>query len=749
MENTQKIYLPIEGMHCASCAATITKTLQRTKGIKQVDVNFATNTAAIEFIAAEIDIQKITAIIEKLGYKVAAQVTSRQTIQKTQQLPPNLELQKLRTKFVFSAIFGLPFVWLMIEHFFHVHNLLLPEKFNVLAQGIFTTIIMLINSNIYTQGLHRLWQRNPDMNSLLAIGTLAAYFYSLLAVINFWYPLFGLHNVHVYFESAAFILIFIALGRYLEGLTKAKTSGIIKKMLMLQPTNATLLHEGREISVAVMALQIGDIVLVKPGEQIPVDGVVVNGLAAVDEQMLTGESIPVGKQVGSNVYAATFNKSGVLQIKVTKLVGATLFAKIVNVVQEAINSKAPIQLLADKVSYYFVPTVIVIAILSLVVWLMLGKPLGFALTTFIAVLVIACPCALGLATPTAIIMGTGVAAEKGILLKNNRALELAHKITTVVFDKTGTLTQGKMQVTDVEVVALAQDKYTVEQVVMLAAALERNSEHPLAQAVLEYAQKYTQQLISLQDFTAVIGKGVKALWQQQVVLLGTANFLTEFGVNIDHVRTKIMQMEAQGKSVMLLAIASELFGIIAVTDVIREQAAMVVKKLQQLGKKVIMLTGDNQHVAQAVAQQLNIAEVIAGVLPDAKAGIIKDLQQQQNIVAMIGDGINDAPALVQADIGIALSSATDIAVNAGDIVLLTNDLNNIITAIKLADYTFRKIKQNLFWAFCYNVVGIVFAAGIFYPLTGWLLNPVFAALAMAFSSVSVVGNSLSMRWWKE
>lgn len=747
MENTQKIYLPIEGMHCASCAATITKMLQRTKGIKQVDVNFATNTAAIEFIVTEIDIQKITGIIEKLGYKVAVQTTSQQTTQKSLELPPNLELQKLRVKFIFSAIFGLPFVWLMAEHFFHVYNLLLPEKFNVLAQGIFTTIIMLINGNVYTQGLRRLWQRNPDMNALLAIGTLAAYIYSLLAVINFWYPLFWLNNADVYFESAAFILIFIALGRYLEGLTKAKTSEVIKKMLMLQPTNATLLHEGREISVAVVALQVGDVVLVKPGEQIPVDGVVVNGGAAVDEQALTGESMPVEKEIDSNVYAATFNKSGILQIKVTKLVGATLFAKIVNVVQEAINSKAPIQLLADKVSYYFVPTVIVIAILSLVVWLMLGKPLSFALTTFIAVLVIACPCALGLATPTAIIMGTGVAAEKGILLKNNRALEVAHKITTVVFDKTGTLTQGKMQVTDV--VSLAPDKYPDEKVVMLAVALERSSEHPLAQAVLEYAQKYTQPLIALQDFAAVIGKGIKALWQQQVVLLGTAAFLEESGVNIDRVRTEIIRLETQGKSIMLLSVDSELIGIIAVTDLVREQATVLIKNLQQLGKKVIMLTGDNQHVAQAVAQQLGITEVIAGVLPDAKAGVIKDLQQQQNIVAMVGDGINDAPALAQADIGIALNSATDIAVNAGDIVLLTNDLNNIITAIKLADYTFRKIKQNLFWAFCYNVVGIVFAAGIFYPLTGWLLNPVFAALAMAFSSVSVVGNSLSMRWWKE
>ncbi len=583
----------------------------------------------------------------------------------------------------------------------------------------------------------------------------------------------------LYFESAVFILVFISLGKYLEATTKGKTSEAIKKLMGLAPKTATVLREipnpksqiqnndqiqnpkikYEEVEISISEVKVGDIVLVKPGEKIPVDGQVVEGYSSVDEKAITGESIPVEKKVEDEVIGATINKTGVLKFKATKVGKNTMLAQIIKIVEDAMGSKAPIQLLADKVSLYFVPTVIGLAVLAFIIWLIAGLGFAFALTVFVAVLIIACPCALGLATPTAVMMGSGLAAKHGILIKSADALEKAQKINEVIFDKTGTLTKGEPAVIDIlSMTEIRNPKSEIRNkseiikskntIIQLAASAEKNSEHPLAQAVVKKAKEKNIELLHAEDFEALPGKGIKARVVEANILLGTRKLMSDNGIETSKIEEKIREMEHQGKTTIILSIDKEIAGLISIADTLKEHSKVAVETLHQMGIKVAIISGDNQRVADAIAKKLGIDRVLAEVLPQDKAKEVKRLQEKGSIVAMVGDGINDAPALAQANLGIALGSGTDVAVETGEIVLIKDDLRDVIIAIDLSKFTLRKIKQNLFWAFIYNVIGIPLAAGALYPVIGLLLSPSIAAAAMAFSSVSVVLNSLSMKFYR-
>ncbi len=736
MANITKTILKIQGMHCASCATTIENTLKKEKGVFKVNVNFASEKANLEFNPEEIEIEKIQKIIQKLGYKAEGDIKEEvDDYQKTQ------EIRQLKKRFIFSFIFGLPLIYIVMGGMLGLPIPQFFEEWNILIQFILATIVILVCFNLWLSGFKHLIQLKPNMDSLIFIGTASAYFYSLAVSTLFW---LGIQELppHLYYESAVFILIFISLGKYLETVTKGRVSEAIKKLIGLQPKEATVIKNGQEIKTPIFEVKVGDVILVKPGEKIPVDGIVIDGYSGVDEKAITGESIPVEKKKGDQVIGATINKTGVLKFKTTKIGKDTMLAQIIKTVEEAIGSKAPIQLLADKVSFYFVPTVIVIAVLAFIIWIILGQSFSFALTVFVAVLIIACPCALGLATPTAVMMGTGLAAQNGILIKTSKALEMAQKVDIVVFDKTGTLTKGEPIVTDI--IEIQNDNSKLK-ILQIAASVEKNSEHPLAQAVIQKAKEKNLALLDVTDFRTIPGKGVIAQLEKTRILLGTKKLMRENNINIDFIEKELVKLEDLGKTTMILAYDRNVIGVIAVADTLKEHSKEAVDMLHKLGKKIAIITGDNRRVGEAIAKQLGIDRVLAEVLPQEKSAEIKKLQQQSNIVAMVGDGINDAPALAQADLGIALGSGTDIAMETGEIVLIKDDLRDVVKAIDLSKYTLRKIKQNLFWAFFYNSAGIPIAAGILYPLTGWLLSPAIAALAMAFSSVSVVSNALLMK----
>ena len=736
MKNMTKTILKIQGMHCASCATTIENTLKKEKGVFKVNVNFASEKANLEFNPEEIEIEKIQKIIQKLGYKAEGDIKEEvDDYQKTQ------EIRQFKKRFVFSFIFGLPLIYIVMGGILGLPIPQFFEKWNILIQFILATIVILVCFNLWLSGFKHLIRLKPNMDSLIFIGTASAYFYSLAVSTSFW---LGIQKLppHLYYESAVFILIFISLGKYLETVTKGRVGEAIKKLIGLQPKEATVIKNGQEIKTPIFEVKVGDVILVKPGEKIPVDGVVIDGYSGVDEKAITGESIPVEKKKGDQVIGATINKTGVLKFKTTKIGKDTMLAQIIKTVEEAIGSKAPIQLLADKVSFYFVPTVIIIAVLAFIIWIILGQSFSFALTVFVAVLIIACPCALGLATPTAVMMGTGLAAQNGILIKTSKALEMAQKVDIVVFDKTGTLTKGEPIVTDI--IEIQNDNSKLK-ILQIAASVEKNSEHPLAQAVIQKAKEKNLALLDVTDFRTIPGKGVIAQLEKTRILLGTKKLMRENDINIDFIEKELVKLEDLGKTTMILAYDRNVIGVIAVADTLKEHSKEAVDMLHKLGKKIAIITGDNRRVGEAIAKQLGIDRVLAEVLPQEKSAEIKKLQQQNSIVAMVGDGINDAPALAQADLGIALGSGTDIAMETGEIVLIKDDLRDVVKAIDLSKYTLRKIKQNLFWAFFYNSAGIPIAAGILYPLTGWLLNPAIAALAMAFSSISVVSNALLMK----
>jgi len=641
----------------------------------------------------------------------------------------------------------------------------------VIAQFALATVVIAFAFNLWRSGLSSLIKLKPNMDSLIFIGTAAAYIYS--AIIS---ALFLLNPSpllpHLHFSSAVFILIFITLGKYLEELTKGKTGAAVKELMHLQPQEANLLQQNNQLlsltpdqikqpfnpsqysetPTPITSIAVNHLAVVRPGQQIPIDGIVVSGQSTVDESMLTGESKPATRQPGDEVIGGTINQTGQLVIRVTKVGHDTMLSKIIAIVEEAINSKAPIQLLADRVSLYFVPTVIAIALLSFLAWLLLGQPFSLALTAFVSVLIIACPCALGLATPTAVMMGTGLAAQRGILVKTSRALEQAGLITTVIFDKTGTITQGNFAVTDI--IPATTQNLTADQLLQLAASAEQGSEHPVGQAIVKQAKTKQLPLTPANNFSAIKGQGISATIDQQQILISSPNYIARQDSNIQpdkQLSNQVLPLQKQGKTVVYIVFNQQVVGIIAIADQPKPQAKETISQLKRQGLDVRMITGDNLPTARAIGQLVGIKQdkIIAEVLPQDKANQVKKLQDSDHkSVAFVGDGINDAPALAQSDLGIALSSGTDIAIETGDIVLINNNLDDVIQAINLSRYTMRKIKQNLFWAFIYNGLSIPFATGLFYSLTGWLINPSLAAAAMAFSSVSVVTNSLLMKKYK-
>lgn len=754
INNMQKAILKILGMHCASCALNIENALKKESGIKSANVNFASEKLYLEFDQIKISPATVKKIIKELGYQ-ALEETFESTRHDHHKEIMAQETGKLKKRFILSFVFSLPIIYMIMGEMLGFPIPKIFENYGIIIQLILASAVIAFSFNIWASGFKNLWRLTPNMDSLIFIGTAVAYFYSLVVSLLMFLKIKV--EAHLYYESAALILVFISFGKYLEALTKGKTSEAIKKLIGLQPREATVLKNNGEIKIPIAEVKVGDIILVKPGEKIPVDGIVIDGYSGVDEKAITGESIPVEKKKGDEVIGATINKTGVLKFKATRVGKDTTLSQIIKIVEQAMNSKTPIQLLADRVSFYFVPSVIGVAVLAFVIWLLAGQPFSFALTVFVSVLIIACPCALGLATPTAVMMGSGLAAKNGILIRSAKALEIAREIDIVIFDKTGTLTKGEPSVTDVIKV---KDKIDENYILQLAASIEKNSEHPLAQAMVNKAKAKKINLLEVKNFQAIPGQGVCAELENKKILLGTRKLMFNNQINPAPVEEKMVALENQGKTAMILAQDKEIIGIIGVADTLKDYSKEAVAMLHKMGKKVAMITGDNERAAKVIAKQLNIDYVLAEALPSDKAKIIKKIQEGKKIgnwklevknsrrrlvVAMVGDGINDAPALAQADLGIALGSGTDVAMETGEIVLIKDDLRDVITAIDLSKYTLKKIKQNLFWAFIYNIVGIPVAAGILYPFTGWLLNPVIAAAAMAFSSVSVVFNALSMK----
>ncbi|MEM2772389.1 MAG: copper-translocating P-type ATPase, partial [Candidatus Pacearchaeota archaeon] len=681
---------------------------------------------------------EINNVIEQLGYKVIKEVDheAEKAVDRQKEVREK-EIRTLKSLFIFSLLLSIPifliampFEWLNIE---------IPYK-NIILLLLATPVQFIVGYRFYRGAFLALKAKTANMDTLIAIGTSAAYFYSLFVVL---FP--NILGENVYFETSAIIITFIILGKWLEAVTKGKASEAIKKLIGLQPKNATVIRNGKEIQIPIEDVVVGDIVIVKPGQKIPVDGIVIDGISSVDESMITGESMPVEKKKGDIVIGGTINKHGSFKFKATKVGKDTVLNQIIKLVEEAQGSKAPIQRLADKVSGYFVPTVIIIAVLAFIIWyFVVGQSFVFSLSIFIAVLIIACPCALGLATPTAILVGTGKGAENGILIKSAEVLENAHKLTTIVFDKTGTLTEGKPVVTDI----LAVGKLDKKEILKYAAISEKKSEHPLADAIIKKAKEEKIKIPDAKFFKAIPGHGIIAKYNKNEILFGNRNLMKKHKIKIETFEEKISNLESEGKTVMILAVNRRVVGLIAVADTLKKFSKEAVQKLHKMGKEVIMITGDNKRTANAIAMQLGIDYVLAEVLPEDKEKEISKLQKKGKIVAMVGDGINDAPALAKADIGIAIGAGTDVALETGQIVLVKNDLRDVVTAIDLSNYTIKKIKQNLFWAFFYNSIGIPVAAGLLYPFTGFLLNPIIAGIAMAFSSVSVVLNSLLMKRYK-
>lgn len=729
----------IVGMHCASCAVNIEAELKKKKGINSVSVNIATEKAYVDFNEDEIQTSGIVKIIDELGYKAEDDSMNIQMNRHTEHGEHSEhgdhhgEIGKLKKQFWLSLFLTLPLAYMVMGEMMNLSMPMFLKKYGMLIQFVLATSIIAICFDIWKNGFNAIKRLRPDMDSLIFIGTAVAYFYSVIISMT---TIEG----NLYYESSAFILMFITLGNYLESLTKGKTSEAIKKLIGLQPKEAIVIKNGEEIITSISEIRVGDIILVKPGGKIPVDGIIVEGYSAVDEKAITGESIPVEKKVGDTVIGATINKTGSFNFKATAVGEGTMLAQIIKIVGEAMGSKPPIQLLADKISLYFVPTVVSIAILASIVWLIAGQPVSFVLSIFVSVLIIACPCALGLATPTAVMMGSGLAAQRGILIKSGGALEKARDVNVVVFDKTGTLTKGEPVVTDIA--------GNQNEVLQLAASIEKNSEHPLAQAIVQRAGESKIELSKVTNFQAVPGKGVVGELNGEKIMFGTRKLMADNQIDSSVVEDKMSELEDHGKTAMILAKGKEILGIIAVADTLKEHSKEAIDVLKKLGKKTAMITGDNRRAANAIAKEVGIDYVLAEVLPQGKSDEIEKLQKQGNIVAMVGDGINDAPALAKADLGIALGSGTDVAMETGEIVLIKDDLRDVAVAMDLSRYTLRKIKQNLFWAFAYNTIGIPVATGILFPFTGWLLNPAIAALAMAFSSVSVVSNSLLMKGYK-
>ena len=742
----------VTGMTCSACSASVEKAVGHMEGVSSVNVNLLSNNMTVEYDDSVLEANAIISTVNDAGYS-ASFASSNAPVQTSEanQVQNDIDEKKYRT--IVSMIF---MVLLMYVAMGHMVRLPMPSFLlgvenaatMALTQFLLALPVIYVNRQYYQTGFKTLWHRSPNMDSLIAIGSGAAVVYGVFAMFRIGWGLghgdFDLvmrYSHDLYFESATMILALITLGKYLEARSKGRTSDAIAKLIDLAPKVATVIRGDQEVEIPVVDLIEGDIIVIKPGQSIPVDGVIVEGSSAVDESALTGESIPVAKDVGDKVISATINKSGAFHFKATRIGDDTTLAQIIRLVEEASSSKAPIAKMADKISGIFVPVVIAIAITAFVVWLLLGYPFEFALTIGIAVLVISCPCALGLATPVAIMVGTGQGALHGILIKSAESLETAHNIDTVVLDKTGTITEGKPQVTDV----IAGSTLSKEKLLTIGASLEKPSEHPLAEAIVTKGIEENIRFEQVKDFLAVAGKGVQGTIEEQVYLAGNLSFMHDNGIRLGELERQADTLAEQGKTPMYFASTTEVLGIIAVADVVKPSSKPAIQRLKHLGVDVVMLTGDNKRTAEAIRRELGIERVIAEVLPEDKEREIRNLHEQGKTVAMVGDGVNDAPALARADVGIAIGAGTDVAIESADIVLMKNDLNDVPTAIQLSKATIRNIRQNLFWAFFYNSMGIPLAAGLLYPFFGWKLNPMYAAAAMSLSSIFVVSNALRLR----
>lgn len=744
----------VTGMTCSACSAHVEKSVSKLEGVQCVNVNLLQNSMVVEYDDNALGTTDIIHAVESGGYGASVQGEN-----KTQEAPKNVaaeEMHHMKRRLIASFCFLIPLFYISMGHMMGapLPAILLGDE-NVmifaLTQLFLTIPVLIINKKYYVVGFKALWNKAPNMDSLIALGSAASVVYSVFAIYSMAYAmghgdLMTAHHygMELYFESAAMILTLITVGKYMETRSKGKTSEAISKLMDLAPKTATVLRNGVEQEIPVEEVVTGDTIIVKPGQRIPVDGKIIEGFSAVDESAITGESIPVEKQVGDTVIGATVNKSGYFRMTATRVGKDTTLSQIIALVEEAGASKAPIAKLADKVSGVFVPVVITIAVLAAVIWFVAGnQPFSFALSIGIAVLVISCPCALGLATPTAIMVGTGKGAEYGILVKSAESLEIAHQVQTVVLDKTGTLTEGKPVVTDVVLAKGILRNRLLKQ----AAAVEALSEHPLAEAIVAYAKEKEVAFEKAENLTATAGQGVEADVAGKHILAGNLKMMQERGIQLEEWEAKAVDLAEAGKTPLFFAENETFLGIVALADTLKPTSKAAVDAFHQMGIEVVMLTGDNKRTAQAIAKELDI-QVIAEVLPQDKEREVRRLQEQGKKVAMIGDGINDAPALMRADVGVAIGAGTDVAMESADIILMKSDLMDAVTAIELSHATIRNIKENLFWAFFYNACGIPLAAGVFYPLLEWKLNPMFAAAAMSFSSAFVVGNALRLRLFR-
>ena len=745
---SEKKEYKLSGMTCAACAMTVEMAVKDLETVEDVSVNLATERLSL-LPKAGFDSQQVLDAVAEAGYQAEEKGKDRPSDVSEEAVIKAQKLQKKKQELLILLITALPLLYIsmgsmvglplpsFLDHMAH------PLVF-VMSQLLLTLPAVWIGRGFYQRGFRNLIKQHPNMDSLIAVGTSAAFFYSLYSVSQVF---LGHHPfVHqLYFESVAVIIALVLLGKYLESSAKGKTSQAIQSLLELVPSQATVIRYGEAVTIDTEDIRVGDIIRIKPGERMPVDGLVTEGQTFVDESMMTGESVPIEKKVGDTITSATINQNGSIDYQATRVGSDTTLAQIVRLVEEAQGSKAPIAALADKISLYFVPIVLSLATLSALGWYFLdGESLSFSLSIFIAVLVIACPCALGLATPTAIMVGTGKGAENGILIKSGQALEAAYQLDTIVLDKTGTITVGKPSLTDL----LPLSDFNRSDLLQLIASAEQHSEHPLAQAILEAAEEEGLDLLPVSHFEAMVGRGLSAQVEGRQLLVGNESLMKDKNIDSSVFQEQLLELSQEGKTAMFVAVDGQLAGILAVADEMKSSSLKAVQELQSMGLEVIMLTGDREETATAIAQKAGIQKVIAGVLPDGKAAAIKNLQEAGEKLAMVGDGINDAPALVQADVGIAIGSGADVAIESADVVLMHSDLQDVVKAIKLSQATIRNIKENLFWAFAYNTLGIPIAMGLLHLFGGPLLNPMLAGLAMSLSSVSVVVNALRLGRFK-
>ena len=759
----QKVKFNVEGMTCSSCSAHVEKAVNKLNGIKNVNVNLLSNNMIVEYDDSKSNNEEIIKSVIDAGYSASIAENIEKTPAKQEKSENKKDIiETMKNRLIISICFLIPLMYIAMYHMLYEwFGLPIPQIVNRLFHGSenaitfgFTQFLLLlpivyVNRNYFIVGFKRLLKRTPNMDSLIAIGSGAAIIYGIFAIYMIGYGLghnqidiVNKYSMDIYFESAGTILTLITVGKYLETKSKGKTSDAISKLINLAPKTSIVLRDGKEIEIDLEEIVVGDIINIKPGGSIPVDGIIIEGSSSIDQSSITGESIPVEKTIGDNVVSGTINKNGYFKMKATKVGKDTTLSQIIRLVEDASNSKAPISRLADKVSGIFVPFVISIAVVSTIIWILQGQSFEFALSIGIAVLVISCPCALGLATPVAIMVGTGKGAEEGILIKSAESLELLHLVDTVVLDKTGTITQGKPKVTNI--ISEIEEK----ELLKFAGSLEKNSEHPLAEAIMEIITNQEIELLEVKEFMSISGRGVKGKINGTTYYGGNISFMEENNINVNEIRLKSDELLKEGKTVLFFARENEIMGTIAVADTIKNTSAQAIKELKKNNLEVVMLTGDNKTVSEQIGNQLGIDKVISEVLPQDKEKEIAKLQEKGNKVAFVGDGINDSPALVRSDIGIAIGSGTDIAIESADIVLIKNDLLDVVTSIRLSKTVIRNIKMNLFWAFIYNIIGIPVAAGLFYLSFGLKLNPMIGAAAMSLSSVCVVTNALRIKRFK-